>query len=109
MIIKFEDMDFTANEHFKGGEKQLDAKMFYDGVNRIMYAVLVPGASIGMHTHDAGSEILFVIDGSGKVLIDDGEEKVYKGECHYCPKGHRHSLINDGETDLVFFAAVPQQ
>lgn len=109
MIIKFEDMDFVANPNFKGGEKQLDAKMFFDGVNRIMSAKLVPGASIGLHTHDGGSEIIFVLTGAGKVLIDGGEERVRAGECHYCPKGHTHSLINDGKEDLTFYAVVAAQ
>ena len=33
----------------------------------------------------------------------------YKGDCHYCPKGHTHSLINNSDEDLVFFAVVPVQ
>ncbi len=27
----------------------------------------------------------------------------------YCPKGHPHSLVNDSDADLVFFAVVPEQ
>ena len=31
------------------------------------------------------------------------------GDCHYCPKGHSHSLENDGAEDLVFYTVVAQQ
>lgn len=31
------------------------------------------------------------------------------GDCHYCPKGHSHSLENDGAEDLVFYTVVPRQ
>ena len=40
---------------------------------------------------------------------DDGEEPLKPGDCHYCPKGHAHSLINNSDGDLEFFAVVPQQ
>ena len=61
MIIDFNNMVFEDYPNFKGGEKQLTAKMFFDGTNRIMSAYLVPGASIGLHTHDVNSEILFML------------------------------------------------
>ena len=40
------------------------------------------------------------------MLTDSGVEEVCAGLCHYCPAGHEHSLINDGEVDLVFYAVV---
>ncbi len=36
-------------------------------------------------------------------------ETVTAGGCHYCPKGHSHSLVNNGTEDVVFFAVVPEQ
>ena len=44
-------------------------------------------------------------------LGQDGllRERVEAGVCHYCPKGHTHSMINDSDEDLVFFAVVPVQ
>ena len=43
-----------------------------------------------------------------QVIIDE-TERLAAGDCHYCPKGGFHTLINDGDEDLVFFAVVPQQ
>ena len=42
------------------------------------------------------------------MLIDDTEEILRPGVCHYCPQGHSHSFINEGDQDLVFYAVVPE-
>ncbi|MFR7893260.1 MAG: hypothetical protein ACLU38_03455 [Dysosmobacter sp.] len=42
------------------------------------------------------------------MLYDGVWEPVAPGTCHYCPKGHSHSLVNDGTEDLVTFAVVPE-
>ena len=109
MILNFDAMDLTLLEKFYGGEKAVQAKMHVDEHNKIMRSVLEPGASVGYHTHETSSEIIYVLQGSGKVLYDNGEERVEEGVCHYCPKGHAHSLNNDGTENLVFFAVVPNQ
>lgn len=108
--MKLENIPVADLLHFKGGEKTTKAQMFVDDLNRIMVrGVLEPGASIGLHTHEDSSEIVYILSGNGKALYDDGEERLAPGDCHYCPKGHSHSLINDGGEDLVFFAVVPNQ
>ena len=85
------------------------ARMYTDELTKIMRGTLEPGASIGMHTHETNSEMIYILSGNGKVLYDNGEESLSAGDCHYCPKGHAHSLMNDGEENLVFFAVVPEQ
>ena len=109
MIINFMEQEEEIFPNFKDGEKEYAAKMNFDGQNRIMHGRLIPGASIGLHTHDTNSEIIYVLHGQGKVLYDGDEERVEAGMCHYCPKGHTHSLINDTEKELVFFAVVSEQ
>lgn len=109
MNIDFDKLELSIIPNFKGGEKELAAKMFFDGLNRIMKGRLIPGASIGMHTHTDSSEIIFITSGKGSVIIDGERLPVYEGICHYCPEGHTHSLINDSDRDLEFLAVVPQQ
>ncbi len=109
MIIDFNTMESTLIPNFKGGEKEFDVKMFWDGTNRIMKGRLIPGASIGEHTHEENCEILFVLKGNGTIIEDGVSSPICEGECTYCPKGHTHSLINTGSEDLIFFAAVPNQ
>lgn len=108
MILDFDKMKMQVMKNFKGGEKEVRAKMHVDKNNRIMQGVLIPGASIGLHTHETNSEIVYVLEGEGKVLYDGEYEIVKAGQCHYCPKGHSHSFINDSDKDLVIFAVVPE-
>ena len=109
MNIDFSEMELSSFPEFKGGAKELRAKMFFDGTNRIMKGLLVPGASIGMHTHDDSCEVIFITSGRGSVIMDGETSPVYAGLCHYCPQGHTHSLINDSDADLEFLAVVPKQ
>ena len=116
MIIDFSKMDVTVLPNFKGGEKEFAANMFCDGTNRIFKGVLVPGATIGMHTHDDSCEVIFILSGRGTIgEKESGAESetsspVATGDCLYCPKGHSHSLQNTAEEgDLVFYAVVPKQ
>ena len=69
MILDFETMNVTEIPHFYGGEKSILAKLSNDGLNKIMVGRVVPGASIGVHTHETSSEIVYVISGSGKADI----------------------------------------
>lgn len=109
MKIDFDKIETSVIKNFKGGEKQIEAKMFVDKRNRIMNAKLEPGASIGVHTHDTSSEIIFIVKGTGKAICEGIEEPLKAGDCHYCLKGQTHTLINNGTEDLLFLAVVPQQ
>lgn len=110
MIIRPEDLEISHLENFKGGEKHLEAKMFFDGTNRILTrARLIPGASIGMHTHEDSCEVIFILEGRGSLLEDGTKKEVQAGDCLYCPKGGSHSLVNDSGSDLAFCAVVPMQ
>ena len=115
MIIKFDKIDLSILPAFKGGEKEFQANMFFDGTNRILRGRLTPGSSIGFHTHEDSCEVIFITKGQG-ITIEQapGEEpvsrEVSQGDCLYCPKGHTHSLINTAEEgNLTFLAVVPKQ
>ena len=109
MIYDIKNEEAQILENFKGGEKFLIAKMHFDGMNRILHGALVPGAAIGEHTHEENSEVIYILEGRGSILYDGELFPIEAEMCHYCPKGHSHSLINDSEGDLVFFAVVANQ
>lgn len=109
MIIDFNKIETQHFSGFKGGEKTTSANMFVSDEIKILRGCLVHGASIGYHIHETNSEIIYILSGNAKLLYDDTEEYVKAGQCHYCPKGHSHSLINDASEDLIFFAVVPEQ
>ena len=109
MLIDFASIEEKAIPHMRGGEREANMRIYADELGKIMRGRLVPGASIGLHTHETNSEIIYILSGAGRVLYDGTYEAVSAGSCHYCPKGHAHSLINDGEGEMTFFAVVPEQ
>lgn len=109
MLLNFGQIPETVIPNMRGGEGQVAAHMFTDSCNKIMKGLLAPGCTIGLHTHDTSSEIIYILSGTGKVLYDGAYIPLAAGDCHYCPKGHAHSLINDGGENLEFFAVVPFQ
>lgn len=108
MKINFEEIEEKSLPNFKGGEKSMEARMYVDEKHKIMRGTLQKGATIGLHTHDTSSEIIYILSGKGTMIYDDTEETLLPGECHYCPKGHSHSLQNHQNEPLVFFAVVPE-
>ena len=109
MLLDFSVMEETVIPNFMGGEGEIHAKMQVDGLNRILHGILPPGCTIGLHTHETSSEIVYILSGTGKVLYDGRYEPLKAGDCHYCPRGHAQSLINDSDGPLEFFAVVPNQ
>ena len=83
--------------------------MYNDENMRILYGVLEPGASIGIHEHTDNSEEVFCVSGQATVYIDGKTEILKAGQAHYCPKGHKHGMKNEGTEDLIIFGVVPKQ
>ena len=110
MVIDFEKITEVANPEFKGGEGVTLFRTENDGKNKIIRGRLDVGCSIGYHTHETNSEVIYIISGEARCKYDDGEERLEAGQCHYCPKGHSHALINGSLSEpLIFFAVVPEQ
>ncbi|MCR5653504.1 MAG: cupin domain-containing protein [Ruminococcus sp.] len=109
MFIDFDKIEISVLPEFKGGTGVTKTKNFFDGVNKIMRGTLDVGCSIGYHMHENNSEIILIVSGQAKCLYDDGAEHLKAGDCHYCPMGHSHSLINNSETEpLCYFAVVSE-
>ena len=109
MLIDFSTMEETVIPHFKGGEKETAAQMFTDENGKIMRGRLIPGASIGLHTHETSSEIIHILAGKARIIMDGAEEMALPGQVHYCPKGHTHTTISAGDEGLLMLAVVPEQ
>lgn len=108
MKIDFDSITQIVMPEFKNGVKNTIAKTYMDSSIKIMKGTLEVGASIGFHRHETNSEIIYILNGCAKILYDDTEEFLTTGNCHYCKKNHSHSLINNGKTNLDFFAIVPE-
>ena len=109
MKLNFANMEEVGMEHFRGGDGTVYAKMFNDGANRIMWCRFPKGASIGEHCHETSSETFYVLSGECRVVMTEGEEILRAGDAHHCPKGATHTVINNGDDELILFAVVPEQ
>ena len=108
-MIDFQTIPEAALLHFKDGEGTFFARFAGDANCKILFGRLPAGATIGLHTHEDTAEIIFFLSGTGKMLLDGETETVAAGLCHYCPKGSTHSMINEGDEDITFYAVVPKQ
>lgn len=109
MILDLMNTPEQTMPHFKGGEGTAYVRMFFDGQNRIMLGRLPAGSTIGMHTHETNSEIMHVLSGTARVIMDGETEIIRAGQTHYCPKCHTHTTLCEGEEDLCILAVVPEQ
>ena len=107
MLLNFEQIEEKVIPKMRGGEGEMIARMFVNEDTKIMRGRLTPGSTIGLHVHGTGSEMICVLSGTGKVLCDGEYEPLAAGSVHYCPRGHQHSLINDGTEDLEILAMIP--
>ena len=108
MLIPFETMEVSVINGMRGGEGEARLQSFADENNKILKLTLVPGASLGLHTHEGNSEIVYVLSGTGTMLCDGAEEPLTPGVCHYCPMGHEHKLMNTGTEELTVLGIVPE-
>jgi mannose-6-phosphate isomerase-like protein (cupin superfamily) len=48
-----------------------------------------------LHYHKKTDEIYYIIDGEGKLVLDDEEVAVKKGVVVYVPRGVKHKAVGD--------------
>jgi mannose-6-phosphate isomerase-like protein (cupin superfamily) len=68
-------------------------------------ATLSPGKRIEAHA-DPMEEIYFVLSGSGEMGVDDEKRQVGPGDATWIPAGSSHSLLNNGNEDLVILVVA---
>lgn len=62
-------------------------------------------ASQPRHTHDASEQIWYAIQGAGKLLLADNQEKDFKaGDVVRFADKDVHGLLNDGDTEFVYIS-----
>ena len=62
--------------------------------------VLPPGCSVTPHHHREIEEIYYIVEGRGLMTVGNEVREVVAGDAVYVPRGHRHTLENNG-TDWI--------
>jgi mannose-6-phosphate isomerase-like protein (cupin superfamily) len=60
------------------------------------------GTAIAPHLHENLEEVYYIIEGAGRMAIDDEEKKVAAGDLIYIPPTKIHALIQSGVEPLRF-------
>ena len=107
MLIDFNELSEIAIPTINGGEGEVIAKMEVNDCGRFIQTIISPDSSSAPHLQQSNDDINFIVSGEGIAICDDVEEIIKAGTCHVCPKGSTHSIINNGDEDLVFYTVVP--
>ncbi|HET7421686.1 MAG TPA: cupin domain-containing protein [Candidatus Dormibacteraeota bacterium] len=91
------DNDFFRKVVFTGSHLQL------------VLMSLEPGEEIGEEVHEV-DQLLSIVKGEGKAVLDGQEQKFEKGMAVCVPAGVRHNVINSGDKPMkVFTIYAPPQ
>lgn len=109
MLIDLNGMEERKLPCMNNGTGEMSVKMYAGSGLRVISCRIHKGGSIGCHTQQNGDDINYVLSGVGKAICDGVEEPLTAGNCHVCPKGSEHSIINTGDEDLVLLTVVVQR
>jgi len=91
-----EKLKLTENSTIKWGITHKNGALNYS----MRYIEVEAGGSTPDHSHFYEHEI-FIIDGSGKILIDGKEESFEAGDFIFIPGGKKHTIKADKKLKMI--------
>jgi quercetin dioxygenase-like cupin family protein len=70
------------------------------------YSVFRPGTELDSVAHET-EEVAYVASGRGRLQLDEGDVELGAGDALHIPPGVWHSVVNDGEEDLIMVFGFP--
>jgi mannose-6-phosphate isomerase-like protein (cupin superfamily) len=78
-------------------------KVLFTGTkSQLVLMSLRPGEEIGAEVHKV-DQVLYVVDGEGKVVLDGAGQDFTKGAIVFVPAGVEHNVINAGDEPMKLF------
>ena len=71
----------------------------------LTWVVLDPGARQPLHSHPQ-EQAYVILEGHGRVRVDEEESNVGPGDLIYLPRGCNHELVNIGQARLTYLSAA---
>ena len=93
-------------ENIKKAAKRNEAfrRVLSTGKKSQLVLMAIPeGEDIGAEVHPATDQILFIVDGEGKAVVNGKTFKVGENDVVFVPAGARHNLTNSGDEELKLF------
>lgn len=112
MIRKSEEC-IVASKCIRGGIGEVVMQQLLNGADEMYgkgrmfnHMTLLPGNTIGEHTHEGDNEIFYILSGSA-IYNDNGTEvRVGAGDTLICNDGESHAMVNDGDEPVQFIALI---
>ena len=108
LVVNQEDLEW-ATETSTDGEvvfhrKKLAAQTAGRALGCGIYRVPPQSRSWPRHYHTANEEAIYVLSGTGSLLVGDAELPLRAGDYVALPTGadHAHKVVNETDTELVF-------
>ncbi len=67
---------------------------------QVVIMSIPPGTDIGMETHPDNDQVLYLVAGEGKVILNGVTSPYLTGDLVLVPAGTEHNFVNTGSTDL---------
>ena len=96
-----------SEQPYRGGDRGV--KYMARGPKLDWGVILIkPGEKMGEHGHKEVEETFYVVEGSGKMLVDGKPIPAETGDAFYVTAPERHDILNDGKSDMkVVFIKTP--
>ncbi|MFN7921051.1 MAG: cupin domain-containing protein [Bryobacteraceae bacterium] len=80
--------------------RALQPEVFYTNWSYVDHIVVPPGASVGKHRHEGVEKFYYVMNGKGRVTVNDEAASIGKWDAVPVLLGETSSVENDGSEDL---------
>ena len=74
---------------------------FSSGIEFLDYTVMPPKTTIGYHQHVGSEEVYVILSGSGKMLLNGEEKRVWQNDVILASDGDWHGLENETDENLI--------
>jgi len=79
-------------------------RVVFTGAKTQLALMSIPaGGDIGVEVHPHAEQLIFVVDGHGKAILDGAESRLAPGDVVLIPPGSRHDVVNVGSEPLRLY------
>lgn len=71
--------------------------------SQVVIMSIPPGGEIGEETHNYVDQTLYIIEGTGKVVLNDVSSDIMPNHLVMVPSGTKHNFLNTGTADMKLF------
>jgi len=72
----------------------------------VTWVEALPGSQQSLHAHANREQVYVIVQGRGRMIVDDDEEDVSAGMLVFTPPGARHAIRNPGPEPLLYISAT---